>query len=43
MITTTPLIGILIDLPFGFLMWTSFVHFLLTIVMNEDGGFLLFR
>ena len=39
MITTTPLIGILIDLPFGLLMWSSFLHFLLTIVMNEDSGF----
>ena len=39
MITTTPLIGILIDLPFGLLMWSCFVHFLLIIVMNEDSGF----
>ena len=39
MITTTPPIGILIDLPLGFLMWTSLVHFLLIIVMNEDSGF----
>ena len=39
MIATTPPIGILIDLPFGLLMWTSFVHFLLIIVMNEDSGF----
>jgi hypothetical protein len=43
MITTTPPIGILIDLPFGLLMWTSFVHFLLIIAMNEDSGFLLLR
>ena len=43
MITTIPPIGILIDLPFGFLMWTSFVHFLLIIVMNEDSGFALLR
>ena len=43
MITTTPPIGILIDLPFGFLMWTSFMHFLLIIVMNEDSGFALLR
>ena len=43
MITTTPPIGILIDLPFGFLMWTSFVHFLVIIVMNEDSGFALLR
>ena len=43
MITTTPPIGILIDLPFGLLMWTSFVHFLLIIVMNEDSGFSLLR
>ena len=43
MITTTPPIGILIDLPFGLLMWTSFVHFLLLIVMNEGGGFSLLR
>ena len=43
MITTTPPIGILIDLPFGFLMWASFVHFLLNIVMNEDSAFFLMR
>ena len=43
MITITPPIGILIDLPFGLLMWTSFVHFLLLIVMNEGGGFSLLR
>ena len=43
MIITTPPIGILIDLPFGLLMWTSFVHFLLIIVMNEDSGFSLLR
>ena len=43
MITTTTPIGILIDLPFGFLMWTSFVHFLLIIVKNEDSGFALLR
>ena len=43
MITTTPPIGILIDLPFGLLMWTSFVHFLLIIVMNEDNVFPLLR
>jgi hypothetical protein len=39
MITTTPPIGILIDLPFGLLMWTSLAHFLLIIVMREDSGF----
>ena len=39
MITTTPPIGILIDLPFGLLMWASFLHFLLIIVMNEYTGF----
>ena len=39
MITTTPPIGILIDLPVGLLMWTSFVHFLLIIVISEDSGF----
>tara|TARA_B100001059_G_scaffold95302_1_gene94508 strand:- start:4210 stop:4554 length:345 start_codon:yes stop_codon:yes gene_type:complete len=43
MITTTPPIGILIDLPFGLLMWASFLHFLLIIVMNEDTGFPLLR
>ena len=43
MITTIPPIGILIDLPFGLLMWTSFVHFLLLIVMNEGSGFSLLR
>ena len=39
MITTTPPIGILIDLPLGLLMWTSLVHFLVIIVTNEDSGF----
>ena len=43
MITATPPIGILIDLPFGLLMWTSFAHFLLIIVMNEGSGFSLLR
>ena len=43
MITTTPPIGILIDLPFGVLMWTSTAHFLLIIVMNEDSAFALLR
>ena len=39
MIATTPPIGILIDLPLGLLMWASFVHFLLIIVMNEASSF----
>ena len=43
MFTLTPPIGILIDLPFGLLMWTSFAHFLLIIVMNEGGDFRLLR
>ena len=43
MITTIPPIGILIDLPFGLLMWTSFVHFLLIIVINGDSSFSLLR
>lgn len=43
MITTIPPIGILIDLPFGVLMWTSMVHFLLIVVMNEDSPFKLLR
>ena len=43
MFTLTPPIGILIDLPFGLLMWTSFAHFLLIIFMNEGSGFSLLR
>ena len=43
MITTTPPIGILIDLPFGLLMWTSFVHFAVITVMNEADRFSLLR
>ena len=43
MITTTPPIGILIDLPFGVLMWTSVAHFLLTMVMREDSAFIILR
>ncbi len=43
MITTIPPIGILIDLPFGVLMWASLAHFSLTLVMNEDNPFILLR
>ena len=43
MITTIPPIGILIDLPFGVLMWTSFVHFFLIVIMKEDNSFILLR
>lgn len=43
MITTIPPIGILIDLPFGVLMWTSFAHFLLLIVVREDANFIILR
>ena len=43
MITTIPPIGILIDLPFGVLMWTSIAHFLLTLVMKEDSSFIILR
>ena len=43
MITTTPPIGILIDLPFGVLMWTSVAHFLLTMVMRESSAFIILR
>ena len=43
MITTIPPIGILIDLPFGVLMWTSLAHFLLILVMREDSAFILLR
>ncbi len=43
MITTIPPVGILIDLPFGVLMWTSVAHFLLTMVMREDAGFIILR
>ena len=43
MITTIPPIGILIDLPFGVLMWTSLAHFLLIMVMREDATFIGLR
>ena len=43
MITTIPPVGILIDLPFGVLMWTSVAHFLLTVVMKEDAAFIILR
>ena len=43
MITTIPPFGILIDLPFGVLMWTSAAHFLLTMVMKEDSAFIILR
>ena len=43
MITTIPPVGILIDLPFGVLMWTSVAHFLLLMVMKEDSSFIILR
>lgn len=43
MIATIPPIGILIDLPFGVLMWTSLAHFLLIMVMREDAPFIILR
>ena len=43
MITTIPPVGILIDLPFGVLMWTSVAHFLLTLVMREDSSFIILK
>ena len=43
MITTIPPVGILIDLPFGVLMWTSIAHFLLILVMREDSDFHYFE
>ena len=43
MITTIPPVGLLIDLPFGVLMWTSIAHFFLTLVMREDSAFLILR
>ena len=43
MITTIPPVGILIDLPFGVLMWTSVAHFLLILVMREDSTFFILR
>ena len=43
MITTIPPVGILIDLLFGILMWTSVAHFLLTMVMREDSNFIILR
>ena len=43
MITTIPSVGILVDLPFGILMWTSFAHFLLILVMREDSAFIILR
>ena len=43
MITTIPPVGILIDLPFGVLMWTSIAHFLLILVMREDSTFIILR
>ena len=43
MITTVPPVGILIDLPFGVLMWTSVAHFLITVVMREDSDFIILR
>ena len=43
MITTIPPVGLLIDLPFGVLMWTSIAHFFLTLVMREDSAFIILK
>ena len=43
MITSIPPIGILIDFPFGVLMWTSLAHFFLVLVMKEDSALVLLR
>lgn len=36
MITTIPPIGFLLDIPFGVLMWTSLLQFLLMVVLAEN-------
>ncbi|MEL0042301.1 MAG: hypothetical protein VW828_02965 [Candidatus Puniceispirillum sp.] len=36
MITTIPPIGLLLDIPFGVLMWTSLLQFLLMAVLAEN-------
>ena len=43
MINALPPVGILIDLPFGVLMWTSVAHFLLIMIMREDSSFIILR
>ena len=43
MVTSIPPIGILIDFPFGLLMWSSLGHFLLALVMKENSAFILLR
>ena len=43
MINALPPVGILIDLPFGVLMWTSVAHFLLIMIMREDSKFIALR
>ena len=42
-LTTIPPIGILIDLPFGLLMWTSLAQFLLMVIIREDSKFIVLR
>ena len=43
MITSIPPIGILIDFPFGVLMWSSLAHFLLVMVVKENSTLVLLR
>ena len=43
MLNSLPPVGILIDLPFGVLMWTSVAHFLLIMIMREDSSFIILR
>ena len=43
MITSIPPIAILIDFPFGVLMWTSLAHFMLVMVVKEDSTIVLLR
>ena len=38
MITTIPPIGFLLDIPFGVLMWTSLLQFLLMAVLAENSS-----
>ena len=43
MIITIPPIGILIDLTFGVLMWTSLAHFFLAVIIKQESNFIALR
>ena len=43
MITSTPPIGLLIDIPLGLIMWTLLVQFILGVFLRDNSTLALFR